>query len=71
MPKKTMQRIELEVTIETSGNVNYHVRGVKGKQCISETEFLDDNLGEVLEKEVTPDFYEHPVRIKPHLQVKR
>ena len=49
---------ELEITIDSNGNVNIKVKGIKGKGCIDVTKFLEDELGDVEEREYTSEYYE-------------
>ena len=47
---------EIEVTIDKNGNVQLHVRGVKGENCLEITRALEAALGgEVERREMTPD----------------
>jgi hypothetical protein len=50
--------IELEIIIDKKGNISYSVNGLKGKDCIEATEFLDNALGEVTKRDYKRDFYE-------------
>ena len=56
------QKTEIEITIDKEGNISYEVKGIKGKSCIEATKFLDESLGEVVERKHSREFYEHPVR---------
>ena len=47
---------EIEITINKKGQVEIHVRGVKGKACLDLTKSLETALGgEVLLREMTPE----------------
>ncbi len=47
---------EIEITINKKGQVEIHVRGVKGKACLDLTQSLEAALGgEVLLREMTPE----------------
>ena len=50
--------IELEITIDEKGNISYSINGIKGKSCTAETEFLDNALGEITNRNFKRDFYE-------------
>ncbi len=54
-----MQSTELEFIIDTDGNVQTTVRGVKGPGCSEIVEKLND-LGTVTRQEKTGDFYKTP-----------
>ncbi|HPA32633.1 MAG TPA: DUF2997 domain-containing protein [Anaerolineaceae bacterium] len=47
---------EIEITINKQGQVEVHVRGVKGKTCLELTRALEEALGgEVILREMTPE----------------
>jgi len=47
---------EIEITINKQGQVEVHVRGVKGKACLELTRALEEALGgEVILREMTPE----------------
>ncbi len=52
---------EIEVTINKNGQVEIHVRGVKGEACLDLTRSLEAALGgEVILREMTPEALEPP-----------
>lgn len=56
-----MKRNELEIEISSDGNtVSVHIQGVKGKQCLDATEFLEKGLGTVLERTKTQEYHQQP-----------
>ena len=67
----SIQKTELQITIDKQGNVTYKVKGLKGKDCIKSTEFLDDALGEVTTREYTREYYESKVRTTQRIETKR
>jgi hypothetical protein len=65
---------EIEVTIDQNGQVQVHVRGAKGDQCLDLTRGLEEALGgEVVLREMTPDALEepNPEQLPTRLNVKR
>jgi len=48
---------EIEFTIKPDGNVEFTVKGVKGKQCLSIAE-LFKVLGETESEQATAEYYE-------------
>ncbi len=51
---------EIEVTIDKNGQVQLHVRGVKGKKCLDLTRDLEQALGaEVINRELTAEAQEN------------
>ncbi len=52
------ERHELEITIGKDGKVNIGVKGIKGSKCLDVTKDLEEELGTVIEREKTSDFYQ-------------
>jgi hypothetical protein len=48
---------ELEITIGPGGEVKIQVRGISGGGCLEAARFLEDALGGLALRELTPDFY--------------
>ena len=46
---------EIEVEISESGEVKIHVKGIKGKQCLSVTGELESLLGGVVDRNLTEE----------------
>lgn len=56
------QRKELEITISPSGEVKVQVKCVPGQQCLEETKFLEDALGnKIVDRQLTSDYYQQGV----------
>jgi len=56
-----MHKQDIEIVINAKGEVTYEMKGVKGGNCIAETEFLQQALGgdsAVVEQQKTAEFYE-------------
>jgi len=53
---------EINVEILPNGEVKISVSGAKGSQCTDMTRFLEEALGEVQEREFTPEYYEGEVK---------
>jgi hypothetical protein len=53
-------KIEIEVTIRPDGTVELETRGLKGTTCLAETEALEKQLGRVVRREKTSEFYQQP-----------
>jgi hypothetical protein len=51
---------EIEVTIDENGQVQIHVRGVKGEACLNITRPLEQALGGELSRAMTPEALEDP-----------
>ncbi len=53
-----MKKREMIITIGKDGGVNIEVQGVPGGDCIEFSEFLEAELGTVVARERTPEFYQ-------------
>jgi len=61
---------EIEVTIDPSGQVVVHVRGVKGDACLELTRSLEAALGgKIVLREMTPESLENPNRTGDELEI--
>jgi len=49
---------EIEVVIKPDGSVTFEVKCAKGPSCMDLTRALEESLGEVVEQERTPEFYQ-------------
>lgn len=49
---------ELEISITTEGNVSINVIGAKGKTCLKLTKDIEDAIGNVIQRDTKPSFYE-------------
>lgn len=48
---------QIKVIIEKNGILTVKVQGIHGSQCLSLTESFEREIGEVLERQKTSDFY--------------
>ena len=53
-----MNRRDTEILIDRDGNVTVRVFGAKGKQCLEATQWLEEGLGDVAEREMTSEYYD-------------
>lgn len=53
-------KIEIEVTLRPDGTVELETRGLRGTTCLAETEALEKQLGRVVRREKTSEFYQQP-----------
>lgn len=67
----SIQKTEIEITINSEGNVSYEIKGLKGKGCTAATKFLDESLGEVTKREYTREYYEQQTQTRTRLTTKR
>lgn len=67
----SVENIEIEITVDETGNVSYKVKGLKGRGCTKETAFLDEALGEVAKREYTREYYEEQVKTSTRITTRR
>ena len=48
---------DIIITIGPDGNIPLSVEGVAGSDCVDFTRFLEEELGDVTEREFTSDYY--------------
>ena len=49
---------EIRVVIEKDGKLTLKVSGKGGPQCLTVTQNLEEEMGEVLNRQRTPEFYQ-------------
>ena len=49
---------EIIVEVKSDGEIKIETRGFKGKDCITESEFLKKLLGKETEKSLTPAYWQ-------------
>ena len=52
------QKVELEVEISRTGEVQLKVRGLKGKACVDLARPIEEAVGEVLDRKLSAEYYE-------------
>ncbi|MBM4387781.1 MAG: DUF2997 domain-containing protein [Deltaproteobacteria bacterium] len=64
--------MEIDIQISPDGKVTFGVKGVKGKKCKELTKFLEEELGEVLNTQLTSEYYqEETVVRKDQIEIKK
>ena len=56
-----MRKQDIEIVINSKGEVTFEVKGVKGGSCLDETKFLEQALGgdaAIVDQQKTSEFYE-------------
>ena len=48
---------QIKIVVEKDGKLRMEVEGFSGSQCLSVTEFLEKEMGEVFERQRTSDYY--------------
>jgi len=62
---------EMEIEIDRDGKVNIKVKGVQGADCLEFSQFLEEALGETLEREITSEYYQLPAPTESSVQQTR
>ncbi len=58
------EKVEIELVFSPDGEVLLKTRGLKGKDCLAETEALERALGLVTSREKTSEYYQQPATTK-------
>jgi hypothetical protein len=54
-----MRKQDIEIVIDTKGQVTFQIKGVQGAACLDETRFLEEALGgAVIDQQKTGEYYE-------------
>jgi len=53
-----MPEREFDVTIGRGGEVELHVKGIKGRACLAAVKVFEEMVGELKTQEHTSEFYE-------------
>jgi hypothetical protein len=53
-----MPEREFEITIGKAGEVELHIKGVKGRGCLEVVKMFEEIVGEVKSQRQTSEFYE-------------
>jgi len=56
------KKTEIAFKIGPDGEVTFEVKGVKGADCLALTQDLEEELGVVVSREKTSEYYEEPVK---------
>lgn len=59
-----MPQREFEITIGADGNVELHVKGYKGKNCLEAMKFFQQVVGDVKSQQHTSEFYEPEEQVR-------
>jgi hypothetical protein len=56
------KKTEIAFKIGLDGAVTFEVKGVKGADCLELTKDIEEELGVVVSREKTSEYYEEPVK---------
>jgi len=59
-----MAQREFEITILTDGQVQLHVKGFKGRQCLELVKLFEQLVGELKSQQNTSEFYEPEEQVR-------
>ena len=59
-----MEQHDIEVQIGKDGKVQLHIRGAKGKQCLSYVELFEGIVGPVTERRLTHEYFEPDAKVR-------
>jgi hypothetical protein len=62
---------ELEIEIGRDGKINITVKGVQGADCLEFSQFLEEALGDTVERELTSEYYQVPAPTETTVQQTR
>ena len=55
---------DIVITIGPDGNLDIQVEGVPGGDCVDFTKFLEDELGEVTERQFTSEYFQEEEEVE-------
>lgn len=64
-----MERHDLNIVINEAGEVEIKVEGVNGPKCLKMTDFLEEDLGDVISREHTSEYYKSDNSNTSHIKV--
>jgi hypothetical protein len=64
-----MKKREMLITIGPGGGVRIEVQGVPGADCLDFSKFLEEELGEVVERQRTAEYYQQAEEKRLAIQI--
>lgn len=62
-------RQEIEIQISPDGEISLHVKGLSGEACMDLTKALEAQLGEVVDRQKTSEYYQQEIDTTTSVQV--
>ena len=59
-----MPEREFDITIGKTGEVELHVKGIKGRACLDVVKVFEEMVGEMKSRQETSEFYEPEERVQ-------
>lgn len=66
-----MEDHDIEIEISSAGEVKIHVKGAKGKTCLSYVEFFKEMVGKMKEQQLTHEYYEPESKVRVAIENKQ
>ena len=66
-----MAQREFDITIGSDGQVEVHVRGIKGKGCMEVIKMFEEVVGQLQSTRQTNEFYEPEEEVRFHIDQRR
>ncbi len=60
-----MSKVTAEVSVSDTGEVQVHIKGIKGEGCMVLVDHLAEHLGKVVSLEKTGEAYEREGEVRP------
>lgn len=59
-----MAKHEMEIEITPAGEVKVHIKGVKGKSCLTYAKMMEEIVGKIASQQLTSEYYEPDEKVK-------
>jgi len=66
-----MPKHEIEIEITRTGEVKAHIKGVKGKACLTYAKLLAQIVGAVKSQQLTSEYYEPDEKVRIDVEQKQ
>jgi len=63
-----MAQHDVEIEISKTGEVKVHIKGAKGKSCLTYAKWLTELIGKVKDQQLTSEYYEPDIKARIDLQ---
>ena len=63
-----MAQHDVEIEILKTGEVKVHIKGAKGKSCLTYAKWLTELIGNVKDQQLTSEYYEPEVKARIDLE---
>ena len=63
-----MAQHDVEIEILKTGEVKVHIKGAKGKSCMTYAKWLTELIGEVKDQQLTSEYYEPEIKARIDLE---